>query len=267
MTRMKLAGRCFVAELTKRRFVAAVIVALLLAAGARAQDEKAPKADDEGVPKVEIGAQYSTLRLDGIDRSAAVGGRLTYNLSKHLSVEAEANFFPFKIIQDYVTGGHAFQTQFGVKAGRRFRRFGLFAKARPGLLTFGETATPVLGQSFIGFDGRRFFTVDFITERKTHFSLDLGGAVEVYASRRVFARFDAGDTLIRYGGHKELSEDFSNPNPIAEVGARTGHSLQFSAGVGVRLGPRGGDGGSAATSATKGGGRRSERSEEGRVGK
>src|SRR5256885_14073810 len=98
MTRMKLADRCFVAELTKRRFVAAVVVALLLVAGARAQDEKAPKSDDDGVAKVEVGAQYSMLRLNvpdpfvaGATREAAAGARVTYNLSKSFSLEAEAD--------------------------------------------------------------------------------------------------------------------------------------------------------------------------------
>jgi hypothetical protein len=246
-------------KLTYRCFVAAIIIAFLLATNAWGQDKQTPKADDDGVAKVEVGAQYSVLRLSvpdplvaGATREVAAGARVTYNLSKRFSLEAEAQFFPFRVSQDtYVTGGRLFQTQFGVKAGRRFRRFGLFARARPGFVTFGETGTPKLGQSFVGFDGRRFFTVDFITERKTHFSLDLGGAVELYASRRLFARFDVGDTMIRYGKHKEIIFDVI-PDPIFEAAASTGHNLQFSAGVGFRLGSRGGGGASAST--TTGGG-------------
>jgi hypothetical protein len=252
-------------KLTSHSFVALVFIASLFAAGARAQDKRAPRADDDGVAKVEVGAQYSMLRLKvpdpfftGATQEVAAGARATYNLSKHFSLEAEADFFPFRVSQDtYVTGGRLFQMQFGVKAGRRFRRFGLFARARPGFVTFGETALPKLGQSFIGVGGQRFFTVDFVTERKTHLSLDLGGAVEVYTSRRVFARFDAGDTLIRYGKHKEVITGVGITDPIFEAAASTSHNLQFSAGVGVRLGPRGGDNGSA-SAAAKGGARPSE---------
>jgi hypothetical protein len=257
MTRMKLRERRFAARLTGRRLVAAVVFALLLAADASAQDKQAPKADGESVPKFEVGGQYSKLRFENSDPSPAAAAFVAYNFTRHLSVEAEAYFFPFKLNQDYVTGGRPFQLQAGIKAGKRFRRFSLFAKARPGFITFGETATPKLGQSFTAFDGRQFFLVDFVTERKTHFSLDLGGVVEYHASRRVFARFDAGDTLIRYGKHKEIVFDFV-PDPIFEAPARTHLYPQFSAGVGVRLGSLSDDDGSAATSATKGGGRPSK---------
>jgi hypothetical protein len=181
---------------------------------------------------------------------------VTFNLSKHFALEAEADFFPFQIVrEDYVTGGRAFQMQFGVKAGHRFRRFGLFAKARPGLITFGGTVLPVPA-TFTLPDGTHFAGFDFATQRKTHPSLDLGGAVEYYASRRVFARFDAGETIIRYGSHREFSDDFSSGNFFVEAGPHTGHNLQLSAGVGFRLGSRGGEGGPPST--TKGGGRRSE---------
>lgn len=243
-------------RLTYRLFVAAVFVASLLAAGARAQDKQAPKADEESVPKFEVGGQYSKLRFENSDPSPIAAAFVTYNFTKHLSVEAEAYFYPFKIGQDYLTGGRPFQLQAGLKAGKRFRRFALYAKARPGFITFGETVTPKLGQSFTAFDGRQFFLVDFVTERKTHFSLDLGGVVEYHASRRVFARFDAGDTLIRYGRHKEIVFDFV-PDPTFEAPARTHLYPQFSVGVGVRLGPLGGEKDGASSAATKGGARRS----------
>src|SRR5437868_3198888 len=123
MTHLKLTYRHFVSGIAERRFVAAVAVALLLAASARAQDRQAPKADDGGVPKVEVGAQYSELRFENSDPSPIAAAFVTYNFTKHLSAEAEAYFFPFKIVQDYVTGGRPFRLQAGVKAGKRFRRF------------------------------------------------------------------------------------------------------------------------------------------------
>jgi hypothetical protein len=232
------------------------MIAMSLAGAARAQQKQTPKAEDDDVAKVEVGAQYSMLRLNDTNRQVAGGGRVTFNLSKHFALEAEADFFPFEVVlEDFVTGGRAFQMQFGVKAGKRFRRFGLFAKARPGFISFGATVLPEL-TTITTFGGGHFIGFGIGSQRKTHPSLDLGGVVEFYATRRVFARFDAGDTIIRYGSHREFSDNFSSGNFFAEPGPHTGHNLQLSAGVGFRLGSRGGDGGPPST--TKGGGRRSE---------
>ena len=50
------------------------------------------------------------------------------NLTKYLSLEAETNYFPKNPSGNYgETLGH-----FGVKMTKRFDRFGVFAKARPG---------------------------------------------------------------------------------------------------------------------------------------
>lgn len=231
--------------------VAASICALLLCIVGTAQQQSAPqsdkqKSDKSNVSKVEIGAQYSQVYLNdfgsfsGISEanpSPAVGGRVTYNLTDHLAVEAEANFFP--VVFDAfstVVGGRALQGLFGVKAGKRFRHFGLFAKARPGLISFSETERPVIA-TFTGIDGSTFPFPNFVTERKTHFALDVGGVLEVYASRRVFARFDAGDTIIHYGRHDDFSDSFDDLL-IVSAPARTQHYLQISAGVGVRIGAR-----------------------------
>ena len=162
-------------QIRRSQITAAVILALSLAGAARAQEKQTPGAGDESAPKAEAGAQYSKIRFGDAEPSPAFAGFVTYNLTGHLAVDASAYFFPFKLSEDYLVGGRPFQLQAGIRAGKRFRRFGLFAKARPGFVTFGETVTPKLGQSFIGVDGRPFFPIDFITERKTHFSLDLGG--------------------------------------------------------------------------------------------
>jgi hypothetical protein len=240
-------------QFTFPRIAVAVIIVSLLCGGTTAQEQTAPqtdeqKSDEQSVPKVEVGVQYSQLSFFGynnqyfgfINQSHAVGGRLTYNLTDRLAVEAEANFFPYqKTVETSVSGGRPFQAQFGVKAGKRFRRIGLFVKARPGFITFGQTSTPTLGPSYIGFDGREYFTLDSITQRKTHLTLDVGGVLEVYASRRVFARLDAGDTMIRYGRHDDYDFTGSGRNIIAKAPSITQHNLQFGAGVGFRLGALG----------------------------
>ena len=253
--------------------VAAVIVVSLLCGATKAQEKPQPtpetveqKTVERSVPKVEIGVQYSHLNFfrrpitdfDYPTRTHAVGGRVTFNLTDHLAVEAEANYFPTELAYDgYVTGGRPFQAQFGVKAGKRFRRFGLFGKARPGFVTFGNTIGLAPGRSVGVIDGQPVPLVGSFRERKTHFSLDLGGVVEVYASPRLFARFDAGDTIIRYGRHAEYN--FGSPSSLAntlfKVPSRTEHNLQLGVGVGFRLGKLVDEDGVAAAAATRASGK------------
>jgi hypothetical protein len=224
---------------------AAFALALLLcAAGASAQEQDAPK--------VELGVQYSSLSINlpgfrGTEHAPGVGARVTYNLNDYFAVEAEGNIYPSVTQSDYTTGGDTQQMQFGVKAGKRWKRFGLFAKARPGFVSFAETLTPVQVAS----GGPVVF--NFERERKTHFSMDVGGVLEFYPSRRMLVRFDAGDTIIRYGEHPELQSSFPTPTFIGAAASETMHNFQFTAGVGFRFGGGADDGGAAQQSSSTGG--------------
>ena len=189
--------------------------------------------------KLEIGAQFSSLTLSepGVKREVGVGGRVTYNLTDNLAIEAKGNYLPSGSTRGFTPGGSILQGQFGVKAGKRWQEFGLFAKARPGFVSFDGTSAPTLiGTTTI--NGMQVPVYDFDRiVRTTHFSMDLGVVAEAYPSRRVVVRFDAGDTMIRYGSHDEL--DFSHTPEFFRAPARTTHNFQFSAGVGFRLmGPK-----------------------------
>ncbi|HWN09408.1 MAG TPA: outer membrane beta-barrel protein [Pyrinomonadaceae bacterium] len=185
--------------------------------------------------KLEIGAQFSSLTLTepGVKREVGIGGRLTYNLTDNLAIEAEGNYFPSGSTTGFAPGGSILQGQFGLKAGKRWEKFGVYAKARPGFVSFDGTFEPkLIGTTAI--NGVQFPVYDFERIiRSTNFSMDLGGVVEAYPSRRVIVRFDAGDTMIRYGSHNEL--DFSRTPELFQAPARTTHNFQFSAGVGFRL--------------------------------
>jgi hypothetical protein len=217
--------------------------------------KQSARAQDEDVPKLEVGVQYSSLSVNlpvfgGTENAVGVGGRVTYNFNNYFAVEAEGNLSPSDLPSDYGAGGASQQMQFGAKVGRRFRRFGLFAKARPGFVSFGETFTPVRVES----GGVTFFQLG--RERKTHFSTDVGGVLELYPSRRMLVRFDAGDTIIRYGEHRELVFDPAGTGlqVIGPVRSEVRHSFQFTAGVGFRLGGGGADGAGAPQSSAPGGG-------------
>lgn len=225
--------------------LSAVIILLLTlcAAPARAQERDAPK--------VEIGVQYTSLSINhtpggGTENAVGFGARATYNFNDYFAVEAEGNLYPGETQRRTRTGGAAQQAQFGVKVGKRWETFGLFAKARPGLVSFGETLRPVAvgGGVFNGFD--------YVRERKTHFSMDVGAVLEFYPSRRTLVRFDAGDTIIRYGEHADLVSDPVTFQPtVGRAPAGVGHNFQFTAGVGYRFGGGGEDGGGAQTSAPR----------------
>jgi hypothetical protein len=206
--------------------VAALFVLFLTCGETRAQQGE--------VPKVEVGAQFSSLSLGApaVRREVGVGGRVTYNLDSHFSLEAEGVLFPSGSTRDFRPGGNIVEAQFGIKAGKRFKKFGVFAKARPGFISFDGTFT-LLGTHTELINDILFTQIDFKDARKTYFSTDIGGVLEVYPSRRVVARFDAGDTIIRYGRYNDL--DFSRTTPLFSAPAQVTHNFQFSAGVSFRL--------------------------------
>jgi hypothetical protein len=209
-------------------FYSALIVLLIASGEVRSQT----------VRKVEVGAQFTTLSLPPNDyeryTEAGFGGRVTFNINDSIAIEGEGNFFPNKNVFGYLGEGRAAQAQFGVKAGRRYKTFGVFAKARPGFLTVGDvfsyhpgSSTPSPG--FLGYHTR--------IGRETHFTTDLGGVLEFYPTRKTLVRFDAGDTVVRFGPHYEPGSN--NYTQVVKVASELKHNLQITAGVGFRLGSLG----------------------------
>src|SRR6185312_7886256 len=148
-------------------------------------------------------------------------------------IDTEGNYFPSGSSRGFEPGGSILQVQFGLKAGKRWNKLGVFVKARPGFVSFDGTFAPrIAGTTTI--NGVQFpvYDLDHIV-RTTYFSMDLGGVVEAYPSRRVIVRVDAGDTMIRYGPHDTL--DFSHTPGFFRAPAQTTHNFQFTAGVSFRL--------------------------------
>ena len=170
-------------------------------------------------PKVEIGGHFSLLRLprEGqIFETTATGGgaRVIFNLNASVALEGEVNYYRKLNDSPILTDSPAVAGLFGVKAGWRSEKVGVFAKVRPGVLHFEETIDP-----------RIVFIVPPPVPRNPHFALDLGGVIEMYPSRRVVVRFDVGDTIIRFR--------YYGPLP-GEIRFAT-HNLQFNAGIGFRF--------------------------------
>lgn len=223
-----------------------------------------PTADSDGQPVVdeperthrfEVGAQFTSLAVTPptpvpqlglihggpfIHKEPGVGGRFTVNLTDNIGLEAEMNFYP-RNLTGRVTNlpdpsGYMTQGQFGAKIGKRTSKWGLFGKARPGFVGYTKVQELVSTRTF----NVQFFneiipvTVgEFRIAKKFYPSIDLGGVVEFYFSRRWMARFEMGDTIIRYG--EVATVGFSLRNQISRRPPETHHNLQVTSGIGVRF--------------------------------
>ncbi|HEV2799804.1 MAG TPA: outer membrane beta-barrel protein [Pyrinomonadaceae bacterium] len=190
------------------------------------------RAQAKDAPKLELGVQFSSLTMSENSGSteAGFGGRITYNLTDNVAVETQFDFFPDnERFRGFRNGGRIVQGLFGVKAGKRFEKFGIYGKARPGFTSFsaGREDIVILSpppNTVFGFE----------PHRETHFSTDVGAVLEFYPTRRIVTRLDAGDTIIRYGRTNTTfftdtgTQTFAIPGEIR-------HNFQFSAGIGFRF--------------------------------
>ena len=171
------------------------------------------------------------------ERAAEVGfgGRVGYNVNRHVTLEAEGNFFPREgfVTDENFTGGRKIQGLFGVKAGRRFENFGLFAKARPGFVHFGAGDPQVRGGCISVFPAP-LSCFDVEGRGRTDFALDLGGVLELYPSPRTILRFDAGDTVLRSRTHN-VPVRAAPFDVVVPVPDRTTHNFQGGVGFGFRF--------------------------------
>ena len=212
----------------KLRFLPlAVICLLVMHAGLRAQSTD--------VPKFEVAGEFTTLGRDtfsGERWEAGFGGRFTFNLNENFALETAGYLFPSRCF-DCLESGHMAQAVGGVKFGKRFDTWGIFAKARPGIVTFSEAQFSAQATG-----GNSLFTID--RKRTTSFATDIGGVLEFYPSRRIVTRFDFGDTIMFIRDRVDDIPSFDPTNgtitiiPIPRP-ARTSHHFQFSASVGFRF--------------------------------
>ena len=193
-------------------------------------------AQKDDPPKYEVGGEFSVMSRDdfrGGRLEAGVGGRFTFNVTKDFAVEGAGYFFPNRCFS-CASNGNISMGVAGVKVGKRFEKWGIFAKARPGIVSYSEgsfSVTPLPGGGP--------FPFGFETKRTNHFALDVGGVLEFYPTRRIVTRFDVGDTMVHHGARTEnflFVDPTGNPFifPITSP-SRTRHNFQFSAGVGFRF--------------------------------
>lgn len=226
-----------------------ILLVVLLTGSVWAQS--ADNSNESKIDRFEVGGQFTILRRTDADtvrqtlrqffgttntpeNSAKVtelgfGGRFTFNFTKNIAIEAEANFFPVDKkrnavigapIQISEPGGRKFQALFGPKIGIRKKNFGIFGKVRPGFIRLDRYG--VINQ--VG-SREQFFVLSSVRNGVNFFNVDVGGVFEYYPTRRTVFRVDVGDTIIRYNSQepKDINPNF------------TRHNLQTSIGFGFRF--------------------------------
>ena len=211
------------------RVVGPVVLLLSLAGSHPAQAQPGPE-------RLEAAVNLSMLRVgDFGSTNAGIGGRLTFNLTRHVALEGDLEYIP----NDRIKGpksrwdGIPYQMYddrsratglFGVKVGTYTPRFGVFGKARPGFTHLTSQGGGCLGPDCMGILARSMM-IAFSPEYRTEFAFDVGGGVEVYPTGRTVARVEVGDTIIRH----------HSTAPPCYVGTCTSHNVSSRVGFGWRF--------------------------------
>jgi len=153
-------------------------------------------------------------------QAGGIGGRFVYRAFPFLDMETEMNFLP----GNSATSGNHLQGFFGVKAGKRWEKAGIFVKARPGFIHFRRDPFGV------GKPGASPFSPERASS--TEPNVDLGGVIEYYTARGLILRFDLGKNVIRYARRTVRNSEFVAP---IEAGGFTTRNWQGSFGIGIRF--------------------------------
>jgi hypothetical protein len=140
-------------------------------------------------PRFELGIAMSEIHLSD-NNNFGFGARAVFNLNSFFSLEGEGNFFLNNAPPKFFSGGRSIEGLFGPKIGLRTDSVGIFAKVRPGVISFSNTIQGItINPTFPS-------PISIQTGRLTKPALDLGTVVEFYPARHWAWRADIGDTMI-----------------------------------------------------------------------
>lgn len=160
-----------------------------------------------GLPRYQLGFQFSALALNGPVNDGDLGGGLHfgYNYNQYFGLEAEVS------AHNLTSSGATLLGLVGPRVGYTSRDVGLYVKLRPGLIRFPShdpDLIPPLGQ------------------HPTHFAFDAGMELVRYYERHLYMRLDVGRTFVDYGGGSYV-------DPITKQVTHLGVPGGFSASFGV----------------------------------
>src|SRR5947209_10954554 len=170
-------------------------------------------------PRFELGVAMSGIHLSD-NNNFGVGARAVFNLNSFFSLEGEGNFFVNNASPKGFSGGRAVEGLFGPKIGLRTDSVGIFAKVRPGVISFSNTIQGITLNPTLP------FPISIQTGRLTEPALDLGTVIEFYPARHWAWRSDIGDTMIFYRSASFLG---------IRIPGSTRSNFQFSTGLQYRF--------------------------------
>jgi hypothetical protein len=193
-------------------------------------------AQTQDPPRYELAGEFTTLnreKFNGVTVDPGVGARFTFNFNKKIAIEAASHLSFNDECFSCENGGRYVDVFAGLKVGKRYKSWGVFAKARPGMVSFPTGQFDILPTPSI-------LQFEVVRKRLDNFATDLGAVVEFYPSRRIVTRFDAGDTIIHFSRRTNTRLGFdpaTGNNTIFPftTPARTTHNFQFIASVGWRF--------------------------------
>lgn len=170
-----------------------------------------------------LGGQLSILNMPhSLENStdAGFGGNFEFHFSPRLSLYSEFDYWPQNHLQTAQDGGNTLAVSSGLKAHFvQHREFAIYGEMRPGIVSFSNV--PIQISAF-----------DIENQRKTHFTLSLGGGIEYYASTRTVIHFSLTGPLVEIHSRTLRVGDGIEIGSPGEIRS----SLQASVGIGYRLG-------------------------------
>lgn len=195
-----------------------VLIVTLLAIGVPASAQQTHAA-------FEVGVHFASARSSQFDASDfGAGGRVAWNATNLLGVEAEMTVFPGSFPDARGFSARRFEGLFGATAGPRIGRVRPFGRVRPGFVRYSAADEPIV---CIAIFPPPLSCV--LAAGRTMLALDLGGGVDLSITRSAFVRVDVGDRLVRFPG------TVIDPDFIRHDRSFFSHEFRFAAGGGVRF--------------------------------
>lgn len=200
----------------RRRFSALFGIALCL--GLLTLSRSTPAQEESS--RFEVAPVFADFHAPFLSQAAydqlLLGGRFTWNCLPYVSLEGEyASTLQKPGAETQNGGGYFSQALFGVKSGVRWKRWGVFGKFRPGLITYSMAIKSVNTKGTGA-------PIEF--GRLNNAAYDIGGGAEFFLSRHWLFRYDAGDLITHQGSlgvpinaQRIIFPSFTNHNFESEV--------------------------------------------------
>lgn len=173
----------------------------------------------------EVGMQLAVAHSGQFDASdAGIGGRFAWHPSRLVGIESEVNIFPSDFTGSLPFSRGRTELLAGATVGPIVGRLRPFARLRAGLVQWGEA--PQAYACILIYPPPLACA---LATGRTLFATDIGGGIEVSLSRRLIARVDLGDRLLRYPG------PVRDRRQMARKQAFFDHDFRLAVGSGVRF--------------------------------